>query len=225
MKKQELKISDIGRPRKELPPGHISPWTPRDADKVRVILERSRAKYPGPLDCGPVVGWKLNGKIFPLSANHELTEKELKSLAPVFGRPQVRLSDETLALVLEFFGCPSVIDATGKPKNRSSRMMLQAKTIKAIRFAKLFADAPEAMIEAFGKIRKLLKSLARKPRNTVRWQIAIERELHLLHGWPDFDNNRKASEIAGDLKKFNKGITARTIDHARDDVRTFARKK
>jgi hypothetical protein len=191
MKKQESKI---GRPKKELPGGDIPYWTRRDVEKVRVILERSRAKHPGLFDP-----------------------------KPIFGGEKMRLSDETLMLVLEFFALPLVIDATEKPKTKAEDKITQIRTTKAIQFSKLFADAPTAMIDAFGKIQKLVEALARNPRNTVHRHIATKRILHLVHGSPDFNDERPENEIAGELKRFNKGITTKTIEHARKDIRTSPR--
>ena len=141
------------------------------------------------------------------------------SLSKFPGRHRLRIGlklDATLALVLEFFGMPDAFDPTRK-----------TGTERALKFAKLFADEPAAMIDALPKILKLMQNIEGNSRHQVYGHFVDQRILRRAGISKGFDNDRPANVLAPELsKKFsNSGITARTIDHVRADIRTFARKK
>src|SRR5215469_14450007 len=83
-----------------------------------------------------------------------------------------RVANDTLELIKDFFIVPSLFDAT--PRNGSESQeshieehMAKVRATKAIEWSKLFADWPQAMMDALPKINKLLKGRNRTARQAV----------------------------------------------------------
>lgn len=133
--------------------------------------------------------------------------------------------DNDLGLILEFFGMPGIIDATWKPKTKFEReFLLPANTMKAIQWAKLFAEAPQAMIDALPKISKRLNRFVRSPESKVVWFFCHRRDAQRFTGKNDFCQRfwtDKSDALACELnERFgSKKITSKIVEHARCLIR------
>lgn len=117
---------------------------------IRDILEQSRKKYGSR---------RLDADDFDPPGNRVDDEKW-------------RVSNDTLELIKDFFIVPSLLDATPR-KNFDSQEsqieehMTKVRAGKAIQWSKLYADWPQAMMDALPKINKLLKGHNSTPLKAV----------------------------------------------------------
>lgn len=177
---------------------------------IRDILEQSRKKY------GP---WRLDPDDYDPKGNHIDNEKW-------------RVSNDTLELIKDFFILPSLLDAT--PRNGSipqesqvEEHMMKVRTEKAIRWSKLFADWPKAMMDALPKINKLLEGRNRTPRATVIFYYAMRYDVQRHASSPDAAHfcerfwTDEPSSIAEELryKLANSDITPEIIEGAKSELR------
>jgi hypothetical protein len=127
---------------------------------IRDILEQSRKKHGR---------WRLVADDYDPKANGGDNEKW-------------RVSNDILELIKDFFVIPSLLDATprdglGTQESQIEEHMTKVRTEKAIRWSKLFADWPKAMMDALPKINKLLEGRNRTPRQAVIFYYAMRYDI------------------------------------------------
>ncbi|HTV39801.1 MAG TPA: hypothetical protein VMF08_04445 [Candidatus Sulfotelmatobacter sp.] len=143
-----------------------------------------------------------------------------------------RVSNDTLELIKEFFIIPSLLDATprngfGAQESQIEEHMTKVRTEKAIRWSKLFADWPKAMIDALPKINKLLEGRNRTPRQTVICYYAERYDIQRHASSPDAAHfcerfwTDEPALLAQELryKLANNDITPEIIELARSELR------
>ncbi len=146
-----------------------------------------------------------------------------------------RVSNDHLELIKDFFIIPSLLDATPRKgfENQESQLeehMTKVRTEKAIRWSKLFADWPKAMIDALPKINKLLEGRNRTPRQAVIFYYAMRYDIQrhanpvpntsTVHFCDRFWTDEPES-LAQELryKLANDDITPKIIEQARGELR------
>jgi hypothetical protein len=193
-------------------------------DDVRKILNESRRKNPSMDDSFNMmeiqVSKDANGK--PV-AKSEFNPARL-------GQSDQFYSAQDIGLILEFFSTPGILDVNDVSgldglKKAQREWFLNEKKSAAIHWAKLFADAPAAMIDALPKIRKRINKLVGNPRQKVIYHYCLMNER--FYGKNDFCNRfgtQPANVIAGELRKELRepSITEKTIEHARAALKKLA---
>ncbi len=144
--------------------------------------------------------------------------------------------DSELNLILKFFAFPYVFDALrgDRKKDRASTILHRARTDNALRWGKLFADAPETMINALPKIESLLNSFYGQTRYSKKRDVnvcaAVVAEYAMRNENSRVTNSAsqfckrfwsdKANVVADELsEKLELPVTPRTIENARAEIR------
>jgi hypothetical protein len=178
---------------------------------IQDILEQSRKKYGQR---------RLDADDFDPQGNRVENEKW-------------RVTTDILEIIKVFFIIPSLLDATprkgfDKQESQIEEHMTKVRAQKAIQWSKLFADWPQAMMDALPKIKKLLEGRNRTPRQAVIFYYAmrydIQRNLtaapNTVHFCDRFWTDKTAL-LAEELryKLGNDSITPKTIEQARRELR------
>ncbi len=192
-------------------------------DDVRKILNESRRKNPSMDDSFEMIKISVskdaNGK--------PVVKSEFNSTR--LGQSDQFYSDKDIGLILEFFGTPRILDVNdvrgldGLKKTQRERFLNELKSA-AIHWAKLFADAPAAMIDALPKIGQRINKSVGNPIQKVIHHFCLTNDLQRFYGANEFCNRfwtESANVIAGELKKELRepSITEKTIEHARAALR------
>lgn len=180
-------------------------------EDVREILEQSRKKYGR---------WRADADDFDQKGNRVENENW-------------RVPDETLGLIKDFFIVPSLLDATPRKstdaqESQIEEHMTKVRTEKAIQWSKLFADWPQAMVDALPKINKLLEGQNRTPLKAVIFYYAMRYDIqrhassaaNTVHFCDRFWTDGPAL-LAEELryKLANNDITPETVENARSELR------
>jgi hypothetical protein len=192
-------------------------------DDVRKILNESRRKNPSMDD---------RSKMMEISVSKDANGKPV--VKPEFnstrlGQSDQFYSDKDIGLILEFFGSPGILDANdvrgldGLNKSQREWFLNEIKSA-AIHWAKLFADAPDAMIDALPKIRQRINKTVGNPRQKVIHRYCLMNDLQRFSGVNEFCKRfwvEPANVIADELKRELRepSITVKTIEHARAVLR------
>jgi hypothetical protein len=133
--------------------------------------------------------------------------------------PTIYSEDTRLGLIIEFLQTPGILDATWKPKSKAHEQLQSVNQVKAIQWAKMFAEAPLIMMDALPKIHKCLNKWVNSPLWAVVHYFSHKHDLQRFYGEDDFCERfwtEKATTLAGELKgKLKLPITGKTIEKAR----------
>ncbi|HEV2331000.1 MAG TPA: hypothetical protein VGY56_19635 [Verrucomicrobiae bacterium] len=148
-----------------------------------------------------------------------------------------RVSNDTLEIIKDFFVIPSLLDATprnglGAQESQMEEHMTKVRTEKAVKWSKLFADWPKAMMDALPKINKLLEGRNRTPRQAVIFYYAMRYDIQ-RHAISDSETDKNTvlfcerfwtdepKQLAEELryKLGNNEITPEIIELARGELR------
>ena len=146
--------------------------------------------------------------------------------------------DDELGLILKFMRFPFVFDALSDLKrsdrqDKRSKLLIRHKTTNALKWAKMFADAPRTMIHALPKLEALVDSFSGETRSQnkrlrnvcqeVVFYFVRSNEIERCHGSTRFSKwfwNEKANVIADELsQRLDLTVTPHIIEDARAEIR------
>lgn len=145
--------------------------------------------------------------------------------------------DDELGLILTFMRSPYVLDALSDLKRRDrrdkrSKLLLQYKTANALKWAKMFADAPQTMMYALPRIEALVDWFSGKTRSPKKRDRNVCQEVVFYYAMCNdvgrftgstFSKrfwSEKADAIALECsKRLNLPVTVRVIEDARAVIR------
>jgi hypothetical protein len=129
-------------------------------------------------------------------------------------------------LLVDWFLFPGSVNALQMDKNncdfgltlKAGKVKVPLKVLDALRFAKMFAEAPEMMIEALPKIQRRLASFFNSPKGQLMFDAAIECDVSRM-GKRTPKPRLWRSKADAYPKPFGIPITAKTVEKARESLR------